>query len=44
MDDLSVDPTLRGEGADDAPFREINQMALERAWDVVRWTTADNNC
>jgi ribosomal protein S18 acetylase RimI-like enzyme len=43
LDDLFVDPELRGEGAVNALFREINQIALDRGWDVVRWTTADNN-
>jgi GNAT superfamily N-acetyltransferase len=43
LDDLFVDQELRGSGAVDALFAEINQMALDRGWDVVRWTTADNN-
>jgi len=43
VDDLFVDPTVRGQGAVDALFREIDRMALDRAWDVVRWTTADDN-
>ena len=43
LDDLFVDPEVRGGGAVDALFHEINQMAVDRGWDVVRWTTADNN-
>jgi ribosomal protein S18 acetylase RimI-like enzyme len=43
LDDLFVDPELRGSGAVDALFAKINMMALERRWDVIRWTTADNN-
>jgi len=43
LDDLFVDPGLRGEGAVDALFGAINQRALDRGWDVVRWTTADDN-
>jgi ribosomal protein S18 acetylase RimI-like enzyme len=43
LDDLFVDPELRGAGAVDAIFREINRMTLDRGCDVVRWTTADNN-
>jgi len=43
LDDLFVDPGSRGAGAVDALFGEINRMALDRGWDVVRWTTADDN-
>ncbi len=43
LDDLFVDPDRRGSGAVNALFGEINQMALDRGWDVVRWTTADDN-
>jgi len=43
LDDLFVDPTVRGQGAVDALFRKMSRMALERSWDVVRWTTADDN-
>jgi GNAT superfamily N-acetyltransferase len=43
LDDLFVDPDLRGSGAVDALFDAMNALALERGWTVVRWTTADNN-
>ena len=43
LDDLFVEPDQRGGGAVDALFGAINQVALDRGWDVVRWTTADNN-
>lgn len=43
LDDLFVDPGHRGSGAADALFLEINRLALLRGWDIVRWTTADNN-
>jgi ribosomal protein S18 acetylase RimI-like enzyme len=43
LDDLFVDPELRGSGAVDALFAEMNRLAVERGWDTVRWTTADNN-
>jgi RimJ/RimL family protein N-acetyltransferase len=43
LDDLFVEPAARGSGAVDALFAEINRLALERHWDVVRWTTADDN-
>jgi GNAT superfamily N-acetyltransferase len=43
LDDLFVDPSFRGSGAVDALFTEISRLAVERGWDVVRWTTADDN-
>ena len=43
LDDLFVDPSTRGTGAVDALFDEINRLATERGWDIVRWTTADDN-
>ena len=43
LDDLFVDPDVRGSGAADALIRAINVLAKERGWPVVRWITADNN-
>ena len=43
LDDLFVDPTCRGSGAARAMFAEINRIALERDWAIVRWTTADDD-
>lgn len=43
LDDLFVDPDHRGSGVVDALFAAINQLAIERDWPVVRWTTADDN-
>ena len=43
LDDLFVAPEVRGQGAVEALFDEINRLALERNWAVVRWTTADDN-
>jgi ribosomal protein S18 acetylase RimI-like enzyme len=43
LDDLFVEPAFRGSGAVDALFGEINRIALERDWAVVRWTTAEDN-
>ena len=43
LDDLFVDPSCRGGGAVDALFAEINRIATERNWAIVRWTTADDN-
>ena len=43
LDDLFVDPAVRGCGAVDALFVELNRLALERDWAIVRWTTAPDN-
>jgi GNAT superfamily N-acetyltransferase len=43
LDDLFVAPSARGTGVVNALFAEINRIALERNWGVVRWTTADDN-
>lgn len=43
LDDLYVEPAVRGTGAVEALFSEINRLALERNWAIVRWTTADDN-
>ncbi len=43
LDDLFVAPSSRGRGAVEALFDEINRLALERDWAVVRWTTAVDN-
>jgi GNAT superfamily N-acetyltransferase len=43
LDDLFVDPAFRGGGVADALLRELNRIAGEHGWPVVRWTTAENN-
>jgi GNAT superfamily N-acetyltransferase len=43
LDDLFVEPACRGSGVVDALFAEINRIARDRDWAVVRWTTADDN-
>jgi RimJ/RimL family protein N-acetyltransferase len=43
LDDLFVDRSVRGGGAVGALFAAIDSLAHERKWEVVRWTTADDN-
>jgi ribosomal protein S18 acetylase RimI-like enzyme len=43
LDDLFVEPSYRGSGAVEALFDEMNRLAGERGWSVIRWTTADDN-
>jgi GNAT superfamily N-acetyltransferase len=43
LDDLFVDPAVRGGGAADALLLALKEVAGERGWSVVRWITADDN-
>ncbi|MBI4898803.1 MAG: GNAT family N-acetyltransferase [Actinobacteria bacterium] len=43
LDDLFVEPDHRGSGAVDALFEAIRELGAERGWNIVRWTTADDN-
>jgi GNAT superfamily N-acetyltransferase len=43
LDDLFVSPDARGTGATEALFEAIEDLAIERDWSIVRWTTADDN-
>ncbi|MFF4604466.1 GNAT family N-acetyltransferase [Streptomyces sp. NPDC001339] len=43
LDDLFVDPSLRGHGAADALLARLGELAAERGWSVVRWITRDDN-
>jgi len=43
LDDLYVEPSVRGSGAVEALYAEMNRIARERGWAIIRWTTADDN-
>ena len=43
LDDLFVAPEARGCGVADALIKQIEAIAKEKGWSVVRWITADNN-
>jgi ribosomal protein S18 acetylase RimI-like enzyme len=43
LDDLFVDPGLRGAGIVDELFAAAKALGKERGWSVVRWITAENN-
>jgi GNAT superfamily N-acetyltransferase len=43
LDDLFVEPSARGSGAVEALYEEMNRIARERGWAIIRWTTADDN-
>jgi GNAT superfamily N-acetyltransferase len=43
LDDLFVDPALRGQRVADALLEHLRTMARAEGWSVVRWITADDN-
>ena len=43
LDDLFVDPALRGGRVADALIGRLAEIGRERGWSVVRWITADDN-
>lgn len=43
LDDLFVEPAFRGQSVVDALFTAMEAPAVERAWPVIHWTTADDN-
>lgn len=43
LDDLFVDPRLRGRRVADALIEAMAALGRERGWALIRWLTADNN-
>jgi GNAT superfamily N-acetyltransferase len=43
LDDLFVDPAVRGSGAADALINAVADVARDKGWLTLRWITADNN-
>lgn len=43
LDDLFVASAARGTGAVDLLLAHLQQVAATNGWDVVRWTTAEDN-
>jgi ribosomal protein S18 acetylase RimI-like enzyme len=43
LDDLFVDPGLRGSGIVDELFAAAQALGQQRGWSVIRWITAENN-
>ena len=43
LDDLFVGTRARGSGVAEALLREVDRVAGQRGWDVVRWITRDGN-
>jgi GNAT superfamily N-acetyltransferase len=43
LDDLFVEPDMRGRGVADRLFESLAAVGRERRWALIRWLTADNN-
>jgi ribosomal protein S18 acetylase RimI-like enzyme len=43
LDDLYVDPGVRGTGAVDALMAALRDLGTKRGWTVLRWITAEDN-
>lgn len=43
LDDLFVDPDLRGKGAAEALITGLRDIGQARGWSVIRWITAADN-
>ncbi len=43
LDDLFVEPEMRGRGVVDRLFEALAALGRERGWGLIRWITADNN-
>jgi len=43
LDDLFVEPALRGTGAGRALLMELGNIARQEGWSVIRWITAEDN-
>jgi GNAT superfamily N-acetyltransferase len=43
LDDLFVDPAVRGGRVADALIEAVAAVGRERGWSVIRWITADDN-
>lgn len=43
LDDLFVEPEVRGQGAVDALFGKLKEEAQSHGWKAIRWITGDDN-
>lgn len=43
LNDLFVDPAVRGSGAGKALIQHLQNMGAEQGWDKIHWLTAEDN-
>jgi len=43
LDDLFVDPEVRGQGVVEELYAALNQLGRQQDWPFIRWITAENN-
>lgn len=43
LDDLFVDPDIRGQAVGRRLIAHVAQVGRQRGWPLIRWTTADDN-
>lgn len=43
LDDLFVDPSMRGKNVVEALFEQAKTLGRDRGWSVIRWITRDDN-
>jgi ribosomal protein S18 acetylase RimI-like enzyme len=43
LDDLFVDPDLRGQGVVEALYEALNTLGMQQGWPFIRWITAEDN-
>jgi GNAT superfamily N-acetyltransferase len=43
LDDLFVDPAMRGKRIADALIEAVAAIGREKGWGLIRWITADDN-
>ena len=43
LDDLYVDPAVRGQGVVEALYQALNHLGKQQSWPFIRWITAENN-
>jgi len=43
LDDLFVQPGVRGSGLVDAMFKQLQSFASQQGWPLLRWITAEDN-
>jgi GNAT superfamily N-acetyltransferase len=43
LDDLFVEPDVRGQGVVDVLYEALNTLGKQQGWPFIRWITAEDN-